>query len=242
MPITRATVTMNKQSQVAADAVVNVWHFQHLLDLDQSHANKLIFGLTGFYERLSVHLGNSISRGSISTVQLSTLTPAGEGPGDDSSSVVQWASNWGLLTVGAGTVPLPAEVAICLSFRGDTEGIPEEQGATRPASRRKGRVFIGPWQANSSTLTEEATTFRPRVAAALMTAILNSYETSVTFWNAINGTFGTVDRIRHIVYSPTSSLVHTVVSASVDDAFDTVRSRGEPAVFSSVRAINQPAI
>jgi len=242
MPITRATVTMNRLSAKPEDAVVNVWHLQHLLPLDVSHANKAMFGILSFYEALSLYIGASISRGPVNRIQLSTLTPGGPGPGDDASSVTEWESAWALPLAASGTVPLPSEVAVCLSFRGDLEGVPEETGATRPASRRRGRLYFGPLQAIGSVIDEAPTNLRPKVSSFLQSTMVNAYLDAVEYLNSLTGPFGTADVIRHIIYSPTSGLTHTVQACWVNDNFDTMRSRGEEASAHIETAVVQPAI
>lgn len=48
------------------------------------------------------------------------------------------------LVAPTSSTGLPCEVAACLSFHADETGILEHVGGTRPAARRRGRVYIGP--------------------------------------------------------------------------------------------------
>lgn len=233
---------MRKNGGIGADAVVNVWHVQHLLPLDQSHANKITGEIGAFYTRLAPHLGQSLSRGLVHTVDLATLTPGAAGPGDDTVSVLEWTAKFNLTTVGTGVQSLPSEVACCLSFQGETADIPEEEGATRPASRRRGRLYIGPFMSNVSTIEEKAPSLASYVSPTLRTNILNSYETCVENMNSLAGPNGMADVVRHVIYSPTTGLTWPVQDAWVDDTFDIVRSRGEKTTARTSVAISQPAI
>lgn len=56
---------------------------------------------------------------------------------------------------------LPAEVALCGSFHGDLTDIPEEAGVTRPAARRRGRIYVGPLNTAAQNTTGTAVVSRP---------------------------------------------------------------------------------
>lgn len=114
-----------------------------------------------------------------------------------------------LLTIaGIAQQALPAEVALCVSFRG-----PLVSGV--PAARRRGRVFIGPL-AVSAADTQSSGPTRPstpaiQIALASMRALMDATDAVADFG----------------VWSRTGAGgFTTAVHAWVDNAFDTMRSRG----------------
>lgn len=104
----------------------------------------------------------------------------------------------------AGT-PLPAEVAMCLSFQAN-------RVSGQPQARRRGRIYLGPLSTAANT--------SGRPAAALLTAMLNAGEALYDTWSGLNS-FG-----NWAVWSPTNATAVEIDELYVDDAFDTQRSRG----------------
>lgn len=104
----------------------------------------------------------------------------------------------------AGGNSLPAEVALCCSFQADPLS-----GTSQ--ARRRGRVFLGPFLATDSTDGRPNSALRTLVAASASDFIAAS-DASLT-WN-------------WVVYSPTADAVAVVRNGWVDDAWDTIRSRG----------------
>lgn len=102
-------------------------------------------------------------------------------------------------------VPLPTEVALCLSFQGARQsGVPQ--------ARRRGRVYLGPLATsiagtNGRPLPTAITNIR-NAAQALLTASVTSLSWE---WS---------------VYSPTSQSATAVTDGWVDDEWDTQRRRG----------------
>jgi hypothetical protein len=124
---------------------------------------------------------------------------------------------WTLAAAGGSGSVLPAEVAITGSFHAAYGNLSEEIGNTRPKSRRRGRIYIGPLR--QAVVLQDATTKRAYVdttaVATLRGAMLDLMNDSNTNW---------------CVWSRRDQLTLSVVGGFVDDGFDTHRSRGERAV------------
>jgi len=135
---------------------------------------------------------------------------------------------------------MPSEVAVCLSLEGLVFGVPEESGSIRPAARRRGRLYLGPLFGGATVAVPESVTNRPRVSDVFQDAILDAYEVLCAYINSTTGPQGNVDSLRSVVYSPTTAQAWPVYNAWVDDAFDTIRSRGEKSVLRTTRVISQP--
>lgn len=130
-----------------------------------------------------------------------------------------------LWTLGAnafGNPALPSEVAAVLSFHSDLDGIPERDPGppqTRPAARRRGRVYIGPLdrQAADSAANTIPVTLRSGLVDTLnaaATLLAGAASASWSVWSRAGAAF----------YGP-------MVGGWVDDAFDTQRRRGEAATI-----------
>lgn len=241
MTTVRVQVNIRGGSPDPSDVVCNVWHFDHAGEFAVEHANKIGVPLQAFYNSLGTYMSGSVMNTPLNgwNMTFATLNKGSAGAEDDTASEVLFTRSWTPTGAPAGgTSPLPDEVAICLSVRGDTEGVAESSGGgtVRPAARRRGRLYLGPWSSN--TIDVDASNYSSRVAGSIITLILNSYENLIEDIQdpALGGTATT---IRHVVYSPTSSLVWPIRSAYVDNAFDIVRSRGQDATARTTRAITQ---
>lgn len=106
---------------------------------------------------------------------------------------------------GSGNA-LPAEVALCMSFQGVSI-------SGQPQARRRGRVYLGPFNDNALAAGADA---RPN--SALVGEILDAAE-ALLIANDGNATW--------VVYSPTDDAMVLVDNGWVDNAFDTQRRRGE---------------
>ncbi len=139
-----------------------------------------------------------------------------------------WGSPAGVrnFTMGVADVTegLPAEVAIGLSFHADLDDVPETAAnptppplTIRPAARRRGRVYLGPWSRTNVLGADVAT--GDGIPA---TMVLNVIANSAGFLLAQN----TGVDLKWSTWSPTGSEYHDVVGGYVDNAFDTQRRRG----------------
>lgn len=234
MAILRATAVLNKRTGVPKDAARNVWHFSLPSVFTDAQVGQVGTQLALFYQGFVSYLSASLTDvANGHRIELADVTPGNPGEQDDVVSKLRGTTNFGL-GIGTTSLPLPNQVGITFSFRGDVAGVPEEQGLSRPASSRRGRVTLGP--VNVSVINRRSTTTQePEVIDDVKEAILDSYD-------ALTTALATIDPLlRHVVYSRTLAQGFTVVSASVDNQFDTVRRRKVPPSDKFVRTITQGA-
>jgi hypothetical protein len=236
MATLRATVCLSKISGKPEDEVCNVWHFATGGVITAADMTPVGDGLVALYNAIGSRLGGSVTRAALAhRIEFAQVTAGAAGPADDTVSALLGFRDFTIADGSIAVTDLPAEVAVALSFRGDVTDVAEEApgGLIRPRSRRRGRVFLGPW--NATATAREASSFRAVVAPVVSEAIRTGY---LALIDAINGPARVVN---HVVYSPTSALTHVVTRIHVDDAFDTIRSRGEKALFRPVdEAVVQP--
>lgn len=148
-----------------------------------------------------------------------------------------FTDEWDSFPAGLDMNSFPSEVAYVLSFAGDLTGVPEEAAdgidagtaPDRPAMRRRGRIFIGPISpaAGGSVVNRPQTGIKD--SALGFAGLLGDFDAPLTALGA-----------RWIVYSPTDGLGHPVVTARVDDAWDTQRRRGVAATERFSVVVTQP--
>lgn len=133
-------------------------------------------------------------------------------------------THWTLGAGGAGSADIPRECAAVLSLYADLSGLAEDVpggapgpvGDTHPRARHRGRLYLGPFQANAvgsgangpginAALRDTATT-AARVFALAISAALEGLAWRV--WSRKNG------------------LAPVIVGGWMDDAWDTQRRRG----------------
>lgn len=166
-------------------------------------------------------------------LQVSKVSTGEAGVADDTVTPILWERLYTSSYAGA-SLPLPSEVAICLSHRGEITGAPEEgAGTSRPRSRRRGRIYIGPLNISAGTL--DATTGFLLVATATQTTLLNAFE-ALAETMAANVNPG--QAASYGVYSPTADTFYSVEQAHVDNAFDTIRRRGQAATGRTTRTVD----
>lgn len=133
--------------------------------------------------------------------------------------------NFTMPTAGAGS-GLPEEVAVICSYHGDLTNVPVTQAnpapppaTIRPAQRRRGRLYLGPLQANAGQ--EASSQFRPVVQLR--------NELGYAFKDLCN-TVKAIDPVTEQYYvgvwSKADEEVWEAVGGYVDDAWDTQRRRG----------------
>lgn len=231
MGIVRATVSINAASQIPEDVSQNVWHFTFpdpvgpgIVDLETATNG----GLVGFYQAIDTWMSRQCASGADGhSVKWAVVTPGGAGEGDDevSTSILDEVFT---LTPQADGTPMPAEVAMCLSFNGSFVNQPVESGGTRPRARRSGRIYLPHIDVNESAQWGDTDQYtRPK--ATFRTAVLDAAE-------ALNDDVIEAGGV-WVVYSRAGGVTHPVVNAWVDDAFDTQRRRGPRATTRENRAI-----
>lgn len=122
-------------------------------------------------------------------------------------------------TLGAGTA-YPSDIAICLSYRG-------EYSSGQPRARKRGRLFIGPVIASTGAV---ATNEGIRVTTAARTDLLDGAEKLA---------LEVLTSLKWVQWSETDQTWNTIVEASVDNQFDTRRSRDRLTSTRELRPITQ---
>lgn len=235
MSILRATYTMNMTSGLAEDAAINVWHFRHDTEIqnDFTASVEVAAALHNFYRSAAGYWSGMVSRANNAhSCSVARLAPGNQGADDDvaSKALSTTLSGTTAWAAAASAVNLPPEVAITMSFRGDVNGLNEVSGDTRPIARRRGRVYLGPF--NASVMN---TTGPPLILAAVPSNLGGWYQTLV---DDVNTSIGAT-KIYHVVYSPTTAQDWPVADMWIDNAPDTVRSRGTAATLRNNLTINQ---
>lgn len=234
-------VVLPNLSGIPRDSVVHTFAFSSAgaavddATLDEVHAN-----LAGYYNTAGVSgwgavgtfLSGVLSRAANACLIKSWRIPDARAAMGSPDKV----SNFTLIA-GANADNMPSEVALCVTRKayvtapsevGDVEAIPTPKraqrmgapathlGSTRPASRRRGRTYIGPLKINAvgnlATRTAEPAP-DPHFIAALADAEV-----------ALGLPVG--DGLPQAVFSRTDWEVHAVVTGQIDNAFDIIRKRG----------------
>lgn len=113
---------------------------------------------------------------------------------------------------GGSEVPLPSEVACCLSYAAaPVSGV--------PLARTRGRIYIGPLSTIAIRTAGSAGIARP--SADFMNTLAEAGKTLADAWAGLSPVS------LWVVYSPTSETYHGIVRWWVDDAWDTQRRRGD---------------
>lgn len=135
---------------------------------------------------------------------------------------------WAGMTASNFDQGMPGEVALCLSYNADLvdilEEAPDDPDADtrpeRPASRRRGRLFLGPLVLTCATATEPSRPLDTMRNDFLGLAVKLGDSASVPALAAVN--------CRWVVHSDSgfAGANYPVINAWVDNSFDTQRRRG----------------
>lgn len=215
-----STVVFNHKSGLVEDQVVNTFAFDVLVTPQTTATLDAISqALFDFYNTpavvqnasIATYLAPSISRTDLPLIKHYKLD--GHLNGSPHGSPIRTDVMASLDGAGANT-GLPAEVACCLSFHSVFGPDAEFGPGTRPRSRDRGRIYIGPLI--STMATTVAPTSRvvpaPALISDLVVAAQNLRDDANTSW---------------CVWSRKDAVLKFVTGVSVDDAFDTQRRRGE---------------
>lgn len=206
MPVLRAQNILTRATGLPADATVNVWHFLVTGAISDAIVTEVNTALTAFYGALLGLYPNTIFL-SPRTVKYYDLShPEPRAP----------VSTRGQAWAPTGSIALPEECSVCLSFSADVAS-----GQNR--ARQRGRVYLGPLSSNCAAVVSSrvvvASSVQTQIASAAQTLLNSSLAATTWKW---------------AIYSPTSaaaggseeSWVVPVAHGWVDDAFDTQRRRG----------------
>lgn len=114
------------------------------------------------------------------------------------------------LGASGSTIPLPAEVALCMTHTADLTLIPEEAGSEHPAARRRGRRYLGPLGFTDAT------------------DVVDGYliPSDLLIADAVEADRRLADTGFEVVWSRAGNTQFEVIQGWVDDEFDTQRRRG----------------
>lgn len=234
--IVKAVVELGRVSGLNADEINNDFYFALTTpdDVSSGRADSLRDSLNDFYNgihapgvaALSNYMSDALSRVADACTIKFYSTPI---------SGISFPIFWGSpdqtrsFTLGAGAggqTSMPGEVALVMTYHGDLTDVPETQTdpgppvvVTRPAARRRGRVFLGPF--GTSALTESVGDLEGVPAAILTNAAAGAGD----FLLSEND----LPELQWVVLSQTAEEFFPVVGGWCDNAWDTQRRRGEQA-------------
>lgn len=202
----RALVTIPMDSGIAADAVTNTFYVDggQVGDSDVDVADNFHDDLTVFYQAIAAAIfPNEVAP--LLNVRYYNLGHAKPRVPIHEETIAHGSVS--------GTAGFPHEVAVCLSFRGEYE-------SGTPNARRRGRVFLGPVKRDFGDIdgSDWAIPEADRLEIAAAAQVLAAAGNDTAQWS---------------IYSPTTDVLSSlddamvdVVAGWVDNAFDTIRSRG----------------
>jgi len=231
--LVKAVVQLARKTGITADTVDNDFYFS-MSDFDEigaTRADNLRDTLTRFYNNvhapgtvsLASHLGDQLDRSSLATIiKFYSLE-------EPLSFPLVWGSpkQTRSFTLGTATpsTSLPSEIALCMTYHSDLTDVPETAtnptpppAFIRPASRRRGRIYLGPFNANA--LVESPTVFEPTPSTELL--------------NGVAGAGGFIQgdlppNTQWNVVSQADEQTYDVAGGWVDNAWDSQRRRGNEA-------------
>lgn len=210
MPILRVQHTLQSDSGLAEDQIVNTFHFNHVGEVLQADLDLISGWIHDFF-----NVSPSASAQPLISTMAATINPSGAKVTIYNLSDLpprvplnESTQNYG----ATGTTSLPGEVAVCLSYQAaPLSGVPQ--------ARRRGRVYIGPL--NNGMV---GTTGRPD--NSIITTLRHCGRRLLAASNAAPST-------DWVVYSQLMGTAADVVGGWVDNAFDTQRRRGQSATTRS---------
>lgn len=215
MTVKRAIVTIPSTSAIPRDIATNTWHFFGSGD-NQDVLDQIEVDLNGFYHAIDGFLSSACD--TTATVKVYNL-------GDNPPRVPEVTFDITLVPDNGNN--LPPECAICLSYRGSSvSGIPQ--------ARRRGRIFLGPLSLDVATNSNDTVVVtdacRDAIAAAA-DGLAGAAADPGSSWAVFSPTSAGVEPWSSGDLIAGTSLV---VAGYVDNAFDTIRSRGTAATDRSV--------
>lgn len=170
---------------------------------------------------IATYISNDISRAA-DACEVAIYDLTGHLDGSDVGSPIQ-VEQFTLGAALAASTPLPQEVACCMSYNASLVGVPEIDGVTRPRARRRGRLFIGPVN-NAANSTDNPSRSRP--SALFMNTVLQAADEQLAS-DGVGSGWGWRQ------WSRVEATIRNVVNVSIDNAWDTIRSRGVGPTFRS---------
>jgi len=237
-----AVAHLTADTDLLADEAVNTFAFKSNLEVDpETDLFDLAQYVEGFWnvfgpdyatvDRLSGYMSVSRSRSpDRCLIELFDVTDHLDGSPHGGPVLER---NWTLGNAGGGS-PFPEEVAICLTIRGGgwatqpievADGADPDAAPDRPRQRHSGRLYLGPWQNTVQTTVDD----RARPSADIHNAILDAAQQLALNVSTLDNDW------RWCVWSRKNAAMYTIEDLQVDNAFDTMRSRGVSPTFRRTR-------
>jgi len=217
-------VTFQGKSGLPTDRYTNDFSVYTEGPLDSSMATALaadlhdlfyVNNITSGVNLVNWYLSNVIDRTVDATVDLYDVTthldgsPHGSPIGSDAFALPDLAHT---------AIYIPSEVCAVISMHADETGVLEESGATRPAARRRGRLYIGPLDDGALTFASS----RVELGSTFITTLAGAASALLNAWDGSPST-----DFQWAVWSRADATMRPVVGGFVDNAFDTQRRRGD---------------
>lgn len=219
MPTGRAIVRFPYDTNVGEDVAVNTWHFFNPVSID-NFGPDIVGLLDQFYTDVPAGAGAALEA-HYSSVIAPTASVTCYDLNDPAPRVPFYEATFNISPPAVQT-PLPSEIAVCFSFQADpTSGVPQ--------ARRRGRVFIGPLNADALTLTSGVARVDPDLADILRRCgkrLINNAAASGVTWG---------------VFSEVANAFFGVTNGWIDNAFDVQRRRGEATTVRDLFTATIPA-
>lgn len=212
MGFLRLQNAFTREGGLPEDVIVNTMHFLTDGIIDDPLVAEIATAVDAFYGEIQVYLSELIT-GAYVQKGYDLEEPPPRVPVNTINSTI---------TTASGAL-FPAELAICLSFRGDYE-------SGTPNARKRGRIFLGPLDGGVATGSGASDL---RIDTAVLTDI----------GGAAADLRDAVIALGHAwcVYSPTTDATETLADAFfpitqgwIDNAFDVQRRRGADATVREV--------
>lgn len=247
MAVLRVIHTMHARSGLPRDDVQNVFHFivgEIATPVDANDAIDAagfvseffhvehVMGEGGLFRWISA----DISRTNKPTIDVYHLQPNPDPALPWLAGSPIFSSSPPIVDNAIVTTSMPREVAVCVSFHGDLTNIPQSipggppgpEGDTRPAARRRGRLYIGPL--STATGGED-----PDLGSRPTSTFRNKVRDCAS--RLANHNNGLPDQPQWCVLSQRNDAVYPVIGGWVDDAWDTQRRRGLAPTVRSVFSV-----
>lgn len=232
MTITKVVYTLNKKSGLPADVVQGSLYFDRGTAPGPSDYDALQAVFNGWWNTLasgatykpSEYLQSSVQTGSgVHSLKFYTVPAARATLGSPVAT-----RSMTVTTVDTGPA-LPAEIAVCLSYqRAYGSDVEFATGGTRPRSRDRGRLFLGPLTTRSEVLTTTTNEVRLNQLCADDLAIAAKH------WF---GAQALASSWVWVQFSPTEWSWDAVTQCWVDNAYDVQRRRGVLATYRNIQTL-----
>jgi len=219
----KLVITLAVKSGITKDNVVNTLHYTHLATVTSTDYDNMRDHIQDFYSTIAT--GGVTSVGAKLSNEIKTTTnahridfydvPTTGGP----IGAPVATRNFTISTVS--TSGLPEECAAVLGFRAEYGTDVEFGSGTRPRSRDRNRIYLGPLSQN--TVSQDGTTQRVYLVDNLIQSAMAS---AIQFLY----TEPFADSWLWRVVSPTGLVDKPVAYVDMDNAFDSQRRRGTDAL------------